>query len=93
MGFDNTLMQDDQLEDTLYKNADAANMLLDEALEKENETLEENQLEKPMDIDFDAGGIPPPRNDDDDYDDFGMYIQLCDMKFSQLLSFYATLYV
>ena len=65
MGFDDrNIIQDANMDDTLYKNPDSSNILLDDSLEKNQDT------EKPLDIDFDA-----PQRDDEfgkEFDDFGM---------------------
>ena len=64
MGFDDrNIIQDANMDDTLYKNPDSSNILLDDSLEKNQDG------EKPMDIDFDAAN----QNDDfgKEFDDFG----------------------
>ena len=68
MGFDDrTLMQDAQMDDSLYKNPDSSNILLDDTVNKD--TSGEG---KAMDIDFDA----PPRDDGfgEGLDDFGKFV-------------------
>ena len=65
MGFDDrNMIQDAQLDDSLYKNTSGSNVDLDEV----EKATEENQ-EKPMDIDFEAQA----RNDGfgETLDDFG----------------------
>ena len=82
MGFDDrTLMQDAQMEDTLYKNPGSNILLDDDTLNKEGEN---DNVEKPMDIDFDAAAAP--RNDfGDDLDDFGMIISVETQDFGPLI--------
>ena len=68
MGFDDrNLMNDDQMDESLYKTPDASNILLDDTVNKDA-----SGDGKPMDIDFDA----PPRDDGfgEGLDDFGKFL-------------------
>lgn len=74
MGFDDrNIIQDANMDDTLYKNTDATNILLDDSLEKNQD------VEKPLDIDFDPAATDGNFGKND-FDDFGMCV-ICMVSF------------